>query len=297
MHFRMPATPPGPIAPTTTLSIPRADARLHAEWFAPARPPHGVVVVTHGYAEHCGRYREVAHALVQAGAAVLTYDVRGHGKSSGQRGHVDRFGTYLDDLEAAIAWARGQAAELGATDARLVLLGHSHGSLIVLRALTDPSRSLDAVAAVVSSPFLGLRMQVNPAKKLAGQLVARVFPPLAMPNGIRIEDLTSDEGKLAERRADTLCHGDATAGWFVEATGAQEHVAAHASSIRLPTQWLVGGADPIADPAASKAVADRIREAPAEYHDLVGLKHEVFNERTRGDVFATMARFVTAHLA
>lgn len=290
------APPPGPLEPTRTFTIPRPDATLHAEWFCPPAP-RGLVVVTHGYAEHCARYREVAHVLVRAGAGVLTYDSRGHGRSTGQRGHVDRFATYLDDLDAAIAWGRGEIAQAGVTDPRLVLLGHSHGSLITLRALSDAARSLGATAAVVSSPFLGLRLKVSPVKKIAGKVVARVYPQLSMANELRIEDLTSDEGKLAERRADTLCHDVATAGWFVEATGAQEFVLENASSIRVPTQWLVGGADPIADPARSRAVADRVRAATVEYHDLVGLKHEVFNERARASVFEHLTRFVSQHLA
>jgi alpha-beta hydrolase superfamily lysophospholipase len=296
MRFRMSETP-GPLEPSRSFTIPRPDATLHAEWYAPAGVPKGLVVITHGYAEHCGRYREVANVLVRSGAGVLTYDCRGHGKSTGARGHVDHFDAYLDDLDAAIAWARGECALAGAPSPRLILLGHSHGSLITLRALTDTSRSLDVVAAAVSSPFLGLRMKVSPLKTIGGKLVARVYPGLALDNAIRIEDLTSDEGKLAERRADTLCHGEATAGWFAEASAAQEFVRDHADAIRVPTQWLVGGADPIADPASSKAVADRVRGATVEYHDLAGLKHEVFNERARGDVFQHLTRFVGTHLA
>lgn len=287
---------PGPLQPTRSFTIPRPDATLHAEWFAPAGTPRGLVVVTHGYAEHGGRYREVAHVLVREGVAVLTYDCRGHGRSSGQRGHVDRFDDYLDDLDAAIAWGRGECASVGLTDPRLVLLGHSHGALIVLRALTDAQRASGARAAVLSSPFLGLRLKVSPVKRIGGKVVARVYPSLTLSNEIKIEDLTSDEGKLAERRADTLCHGEATAGWFNEATAAQEFVHEHAHAIQVPTLWLVGGADPIADPARSQAVAARVRGGTVEYHDLVGLKHEVLNERTRGDVFGLLTRFVATHL-
>jgi alpha-beta hydrolase superfamily lysophospholipase len=54
--------------------------------------------VTHGYAEHCGRYREVANALVAAGIATFTYDMRGHGQASGKRGHIAR----ARELAAAI---------------------------------------------------------------------------------------------------------------------------------------------------------------------------------------------------
>src|SRR5439155_25531642 len=96
---------PGPISPTSTQTI----AGLYTETFVPAGAggtsgtPRGVVLVNHGYAEHCGRYREVAHVIVNAGWAALSYDVRGHGKSPGERGYIDRFPTYLAHLSTMLA--------------------------------------------------------------------------------------------------------------------------------------------------------------------------------------------------
>ncbi len=112
---------PGPIAPTRTTTIDAPRGALYAETFVPASPK-GVVLITHGYAEHCGRYREVAHVITEAGWAALSYDVRGHGQSPGDRGFIDRFDTYLDDHAAALAAARA----LVPAGAKTVLLGHSH---------------------------------------------------------------------------------------------------------------------------------------------------------------------------
>jgi alpha-beta hydrolase superfamily lysophospholipase len=264
---------PGPIEPTST----QTQAGLHTESFLPGAAPRGVVLVTHGYAEHCGRYREVAHVIVRAGWAALTYDVRGHGKSPGERGYIDRFSTYLDDLAEMQAVAQRLAPA-----APLVLLGHSHGSLITLRALAD-ERPPRVAAAIVSSPFLALRLPVPSYKLVLAKVASRLAPKLAQPNALRVEDLTSDPQKQAERRADTLCFDIATSRWFTEATSAQAYVLAHAVRIKLPTTWLVGHDDPITDPGRSRQVADKI--AGATYHDLRGMKHEVFNEVERGRVF------------
>jgi lysophospholipase len=271
---------PGPISPTTTPTI----GGLYAEQFLPSGPPKGVVVVTHGYAEHCGRYRELAHVLVGAGWAALSYDVRGHGQSPGVRGFVDRFDTYLEDLAAVQAAARKLAPE----GAPLVLLGHSHGALITLRALCGERPPQDVKAAIVSSPYLALRLAVPAYKKALARVASRVAPKLAQPNALRVEDLTSDPAKQQERLADKLCLDVATARWFTESSRAQEYVAAHASRIKIPTTWLVGAADSIADPARAREVAAQV--PGATYHDLVGLKHEVFNETSRGQVFAEVRR-------
>ena len=90
-------------APTLGTIATRAGT-LYSESFSPTAPK-GVVLVTHGYAEHCGRYHELAGVLVNAGWAVQTYDVRGHGKSPGRRGFIDRFDTYLSDFDAAATQA------------------------------------------------------------------------------------------------------------------------------------------------------------------------------------------------
>jgi len=277
---------PGPIDPTKTTTI---AGGLYAETFVPKGAPKGVVLITHGYAEHCGRYREVAHVIVNAGWAALSYDVRGHGHSPGPRGFIEHFDIYLDDLHAAITAAR----EL-APGAPLVLLGHSHGSLIVLRALTS-DRPPDAVHAIVSSPYLALQLAVPGYKKLLARVASRIAPKLNQPAGLRAEQLMQDPQKQAEWAADKLLFPTANARWFTEALDAQEFVAAHAEKIPIPTTWLVGGADPLCLPAASKRVADRAKNAT--YHDLVGLRHEVFNETERGKVFAeltnTLARVGT----
>jgi lysophospholipase len=274
---------PGPISPTSTPTI----GGLYAEQFLPSGTPRGAVVVTHGYAEHCGRYRELAHVIVDAGWAALAYDVRGHGQSPGVRGFIDKFDAYLEDLTQV----HRAAKELIPAGAPVILLGHSHGSLITLRALAD-ERPIECKAAIVSSPYLGLKLAVPGYKKLLARAASRIAPKLAQPNDLRVDQLTSDKQKQEERLADKLCFDIATARWFTESSSAQVYVAQHASRISVPTTWLVGGADPIADPARSKAVAAKV--SGAKYHDLVGLKHEVFNETTRDQVFAEVTKVLAS---
>ena len=264
-------------------SINTNDGALYSEAFVPTNP-RGAILITHGYAEHCGRYREVANLLHDAGWAVLTYDVRGHGKSPGPRGYVDRFTTYIADLEAAKTQARALAPQ-----GPFILLGHSNGGLITLAALVAGST---ADAAVISSPFLALKLSVSPVKRLLGKIASRLHPKLTLPAPLDVKALTSDPVKQQERRADTLCFDIATARWFTEAAAAQQRVAAGITKLAVPTLWLIGGADQIANADVSEKLS---KQAPnAVVHRLQGMQHEVFNETERAGVFATMTQYLNS---
>ena len=65
------------------------------------------VLLVHGLAEHMDRYAHVVEALNNAGWSVTAVELRGHGKSEGKRGHVDRWEQYLDDVRAAAATIDG----------------------------------------------------------------------------------------------------------------------------------------------------------------------------------------------
>ena len=113
------------------------------------------MVIVHGYGEHIAPLRRDGRALAAAGFSVRGLDLRGHGQSGGVRGFCNRFDEYLDDVDAAVARARGEGLPL-------FLLGHSFGALVVpfyaLRASTD------VAGMVLTSPTwkLALRGAARP---------------------------------------------------------------------------------------------------------------------------------------
>jgi lysophospholipase len=280
-------TPPGPREPTELLHFSASDgAALYGELHMASGPASALVV--HGYAEHCGRYREVCNVLQGLGLTTLAFDLRGHGRSAGQRGHVRRFDDYLLDIEAALAELQRRAG--AAAGGRVLLVAHSNGALASLRLLGDPWRRPAAIrAAVLSSPFLELRAKVPRAKVLAARALGGILPSLSLPLDLDINILTRDEAKLGERRLDTLCHDVASARWFTGSRQTQRWVAEFARRIEVPTLWLIGGGDQLCNPDTAERVASSVKGA--EIHVLAGMAHEVFNEVDRGDAFALAANF------
>lgn len=83
------------------------------------------VILQHGVNSHSGHYEWAASQLTAAGYACYAVDLRGRGKSDGERFYIDSFQDYLDDLRVAF-----DAARAGTPGSKLFLLGHSAGGVI-----------------------------------------------------------------------------------------------------------------------------------------------------------------------
>jgi alpha-beta hydrolase superfamily lysophospholipase len=75
---------------------------MYARSWAPQGNPIAVILLVHGLGEHVARYDHVAAALTEKGYAMLGFDLRGHGKSGGPRGHPPTSEALLDDIAAFI---------------------------------------------------------------------------------------------------------------------------------------------------------------------------------------------------
>src|SRR5919201_295897 len=102
---------------------------LEIQWQAwrAATPIRATVVISHGAAEHGGRYRHVVDRLVPLGYAVSALDHRGHGRSQGRRAVIDRWANAVADLDTFVDGVRDEQPGVP-----LFLVGHSLGGAIAL---------------------------------------------------------------------------------------------------------------------------------------------------------------------
>jgi alpha-beta hydrolase superfamily lysophospholipase len=241
------------------------------------RFPRARVVITHGYAEHSGRYATLASELTAAGFETHAFDLRGHGHSGGVPAHVGHFGQYVDDLQLVIDYIRGRSH----VAAPLIVLGHSLGGLIAL--YYARSRS-GFEGLVISSPFLRPAFDIPPAKKALAWGASFIAPTLPFSNELNPEWLSSDEQVVDEYARDPLVRRTTTPRWFMEVQRAQQKLCESAASIRLPLLMLLGGSDPIADHRLAEEVFQAIGSEDKTIHKYEGLLHEVFNESERAVV-------------
>jgi alpha-beta hydrolase superfamily lysophospholipase len=150
-------------------------------------------------------------------------------------------------------------------------------------------------ALALSSPFLGIKVQVPGWKSALGRLASRVYPGLSIPGEIDPALLSHDAAVGRAYAADALVPKVATARWYTEAVAAQAEVRARAPELRVPLLLLHGADDRIADPAASQAVFDRIGGSDKTLTMYPGLYHEIFNEIERGRVIQDLVTWLKAH--
>ena len=213
-----------------------------------------------------------------------TYDVRGHGQSPGARGYIDRFDTYLDDLARGARRPRATLAPGSAARPARPLARQPDHAARAVRASRRPRRPPRSCRRRTS----GCGSRCPPTRSCSRGSRAASRPKLAQPNALRVEDLTHDKAEAGRARPPTSCASTSR-----PRAGSPSRPRRRTTSPRTPIAsrcrrtWLVGGADPIADPAAEQP-RRRSRCRTPTTTTSPGMQHEVFNEVDRGKVFAEL---------
>jgi alpha-beta hydrolase superfamily lysophospholipase len=83
-------------------AVTSGEHRLAAHLWAPA-DASGTAVVIHGYYDHTGLYGHLIRHLIERRLAVLSFDLPGHGLSSGAPADIDTFDHYVSAFGACLA--------------------------------------------------------------------------------------------------------------------------------------------------------------------------------------------------
>lgn len=248
------------------------------------------LVFHHGFGEHIGRYENLIDAVSPDGINLFSYDVRGHGRSDGERGAAGDVTDMVRDLETFLSFIR---EEFGVR--RPHLLGHSMGGLIVLCFSLVYSNQWELSSLLTSGAALKVKM--NPllkAKQLSGQFIGRFAPDLAMPAGLDTGLLSHDPRVVEAYENDPLVHGMLSIRMGLDMLAKGAWAISEAGRLRIPLLMGHGAADGIADPEGTKQFFKNCQADIAELHLYPGLYHEIFNETpaARASVFDDYRRFL-----
>lgn len=252
---------------------------LHWQSWTPAAP-RGLVVLVHGMGEHSGRYGHVAHALTEKGFAVHAHDHRGHGRSGGKPGLIDRMDHLVADIGIAFEHARAAVP-----DGPVVMLGHSMGGLSSALWAEDNRSRLDALC--LSGPLAALDA-ANPVTRLAAKVLSAALPGLPL---IAVDDsaLSHDPQVGIEYRADPLIFaGKLPARTVGELAAGVAKVQANASKLTMPLLVQHGELDTLAPPAGSAELFEKAAATDKTRIVYPGMYHEIFNEVDRARVLGDL---------
>ncbi|MGW8265160.1 MAG: alpha/beta hydrolase [Longimicrobiales bacterium] len=245
-----------------------------------ASEPRASVLLVHGLGEHSGRYRPLAEVLAAREISVFTFDLRGHGRSQGERGDVSAFPRFLEDL---LVMEEVMTAEL--PQSPRFLLGHSLGGLIALERLRTLGEGF--VGAVFSAPWLAVA-QPGWLRRF-GRALGWLFPRIPVPGGLGPSRLTRDPGVAEAWRNDPLIHTRVTGGLFREAERVQRELLRSGLASSTPLLFLVPTADRVVDAGVTLDFVPRIVGGQVDLVILEGGLHEPFNDLGREEVLQTVA--------
>jgi len=264
-------------------------ARLFWQSWVTGASPQGVLCLVHGFGEHSGRYGYFVQRLCAAGIAVFAFDLRGHGRSGGRRGHVVSMADFRGDLSAFLA-----LVEAHHTGLPKFIFGHSMGSLVVLDFVLRYPQGL--AGTIISGAGMEPAGVATPTVVFLARLLAAVWPvfPLRLP--VDVTALTRDRHEIEAYESDPLVHNTSTTRMARELLDAIEWIKAHPGDLATPLLMLHGGADRVNLPSGSRNFISRVTVPDKRLILYPDGFHELHNDLDRERELTDLAGWLHEHI-
>lgn len=260
---------------------------FYAQEWRPETAPKGVVALVHGLGEHSGRYQHVAERLTAAGYVLSGFDLRGHGRSGGPRGHSPSYQTLMDDIQHHISAVQERENGLPC-----FLYGHSLGGNLVLYYAINRQPQLSGL--IVTSPGLATAEPLPAIKAIMANLLYRFIPTMTMDNGLDLAGLARDPAVAKAYIEDPLVHGKISARLGLDLINNGAQMMSQPAQVHLPILLMQGTADRLVNPKATHQFAQGLT-GNATYKEWEGFYHELHNEPEKEQVMAIMIDWLDRH--
>lgn len=251
---------------------------LHARRWDPSGDPAYLVLLTHGYGEHLGRYEYVAERLTDDGAVVYALDHAGHGESDGERVLIEDFEPVVDDVRLLDQQAREEYPDLP-----VVMIGHSMGGMIAARYAQRFGTTLAAV--VLSGPVLG-----------TWPVLDDLLPLDEMPDAPIDPDTLSRDAEIGRAYVDDplVWHGPFKKPTVEALAACLRTISADGAVDTAPVLWLHGEEDQLVPYDGTASGWEDFAGALSRAKSYPGARHEIFNETNKDEVLDDVLAFIHA---
>jgi len=253
----------------------------------PSTTARGAVLIVPGFNSHSGYYAWVAERLTAVGHATYAVDLRGRGRSDGERFYVDKFADYVSDITALMDVVKSRNPGLP-----VFLLGHSAGGVLAcLYTLDHPS----VLAGLICENFAFQ----TPAPDFALAVLKGLshVAPHAHVLRLKNEDFSRDPQVVAAMNSDPLiAHETQPTKTVAELVRSDERLKEEFTRITLPLLILHGTKDKAAKSSGSQLFYDRAGSTDKTLKLYDGHFHDLLNDLGKETVTTDITAWIEARL-
>lgn len=260
---------------------------IHGQVWEPDSTVSGVIILVHGLGEHSGRYSShFADYFTQQGFAIVTFDLPGHGKSGGKRGHINQYDDFSKLVSSGVSYTKSKYLDLP-----IFVYGHSLGGLIALEYIIKHKPEING--AIITAPVIDVNEPIPPVKVALAKILDKFFPSFVLDSGLNRNMLSRDISVIEKYNSDPLVHGMTSSRLGMYIINIGEYVKNNAKQISIPTLLMVGSAEGI----VSKSAIDNFCQQADKCQEKVwpGLYHELHNEPEQLEVFKYTYKWMQVH--
>lgn len=223
----------------------------------------------HGLGAHSGWFIEEGNALSAQGINFYAMDHHGFGRSGGDRGHVERWQTYLHDIDHMVDKINQDVPK-----GKIFLLGHSMGGVFATHYAAAHQAKLAGV--ILLNPWIGDTAKVKP-----GQVLNIVLGGMrGSKQLVHFADDKATMGMTNNPEANALLQSDPywvfarTKGFYWQILGMRGKTLSLAAKITIPALVLQAEKDLSVTIPGTKQVYARLASADKTYTELPGYGHD-----------------------
>ncbi len=245
----------------------------------------GVIILVHGMGEHSGRYADfLIPELLKQNLAVITYDLFGHGKTEGKKGHNPNFEAVLE----TVTIVTNKAKEVFG-DVPFFLYGHSMGGNVVLNYALREEHNFKGIIA--TSPFLRIAFKAPAWKLTIGKIIQKIAPSVTMPNELDPTHLSRDSIEVKKYIDDPLVHNKISPNYSLTFFETGEWAINNAKKLQTPTLVIHGTDDKITDHKASATFVENTN-GKASMKLFKNGYHELHNDLEKEKFVETITNWI-----
>jgi alpha-beta hydrolase superfamily lysophospholipase len=253
----------------------------------PESNPRGVVAIVPGFNSHSGYYHWVAEQLTADGLAVYSVDLRGRGKSDGERYYVASFDEYVSDVAELIDIARSENPGLP-----VFLLGHSAGGVVSCLYTVNHQ---DKLAGFICESF-AFQIPAPDFALAALKGLAHVFPHAHVLK-LKNEDFSRDPKAVEKMNADPLIANETQpTQTLAEMARADERLKGEFPDITIPILILHGTADKATKFSGSQMFYDTAGSTYKTIKLYEGHFHDLLNDVDKELVLSDIKNWIDARI-